>query len=280
MVRVVTDSTADIPPQMVEELGITVVPCRVVFGFVTYLDGIDLTRQQFYDKLINGRMIPTTASPPISAYEDAFTRLAGTTDEIISLQMLSSLGGNYNWAVMAAEQVNKVTGVRINVVDTGQLSMGIGWMAVEAAEAAMRGESLDQVAAHVEAMKPRSCVMAILDTLEYVYRGGRTNWAAAMLGTLLNVKPIAGVRFGKVELFERTRTIKRSLERLVERIEALGKLERAVVLHTNAPALAARLASQLQAIYPEWEPMIEQAGVTIASHLGPGAVGIAVLTAG
>jgi DegV family protein with EDD domain len=129
-------------------------------------------------------------------------------------------------------------------------------------------------------MKPRACVLAILDTLEHVHRGGRTNWATAMLGTLLRVKPIVEVRLGKVELVERTRTIERSLDRLIERIRAVGQLERAIVLHTNTPTLADRLAERLQAIYPQWEPLIGQAGVTIASHAGPGAVGVAFVAAG
>ncbi len=280
MVRVVTDSTADIPPEMVQKLGITVIPCRIVFGSETYRDGIDLTKQQFYDRLTTDRAIPKTASPPISEYQEAFARLASTTHEIISIQLHSGLSGLVSEAMIAAEAVAKAMGIRINVVDSGQISMGYGWMAVEAAEAARRGESLDQITARVEGMKPRSCVLAILDTLEYVHRGGRTNWATAMIGTLLHVKPIAGVHLGKVELFERTRTIKRSLERLIERIQALGQMERAIVLHTNAPALAARLSRQFQAANPEWEPLIAQAGVTIASHVGPGAVGVAVVTAG
>ncbi len=280
MVRVVTDSTADIPPEMVERLGITVVPSYIAFGSETYQDGVDLTKQQFYDKLIASRVIPTTAAPPIGAYEEVFSRLAKETAEIISLQLVGRLSALYGVAVLAAQNVSQATGIRIEVVDTGQVTMGFGWMAVAAAEAARRGETLDQIVTLVDGMKPRAWVLAILDTLEFVHRGGRTNWAAAVIGTLLRVKPIVEVRLGKVELVERTRTIERSLERLIERIQALGQLEQAIVLHANAPALAERLARRLQAIHPEWEPLIGQAGVTIASHAGPGAVGVACVAAG
>jgi DegV family protein with EDD domain len=265
---------------MVEKLGITVVPSYIVFGSETYQDGVDLTKQQFYDKLIASRVIPTTAAPPIGAYEEAFSRLAKETAEIISLQLVGELSALYGLAVIAAQNVSKALGIRIEVVDTGQVTMGYGWMAVAAAEAARRGETLDQIVAIVEGMKPRARVLAILDTLEFVHRGGRVNWATAMLGTLLRVKPIIEVRLGKVELLERTRTIERSLDRLIEQIQALGQMERAIVLHTNAPALAGRLAKRLQAVYPEWEPLIVQAGVTIASHAGPGAVGVACIAAG
>ena len=280
MVRIVTDSTADIPPEMVEELGITVVPAYVVFGSESYQDGVDLTKQQFYDKLITSRVIPTTAAPPIGAYEEVYGRLAKETDEIVSLQLVGRLSALYSLAVVAARNVSRAVGARIEVVDTGQVTMGYGWMAVAAAEAARRGETLDQIVTRVEQMKPRARVLAILDTLEFVHRGGRTNWATALLGTLLRVKPIVEVRLGKVELVERTRTFERSFERLIERIQTLGQPERAIVLHTNAPALAERLSRRLQAVYPEWEPLIGQAGVTVASHAGPGAVGVACVAAG
>jgi len=280
MVRVVTDSTADIPPEMAEKLGITVVPSYIAFGSETYQDGVDLTKQQFYDRLNASRVIPTTAAPPIGAYEEVFHRLAKETDEIVSLQVVGRLSALYSVALLAAQNVSQATGIRIEVVDTGQATMGYGWMAVAAAEAAGRGETLDQIVALVEGMKPRARVLAILDTLEYVHRGGRVNWAAAMIGTLLRVKPIIEIRLEQVELVERTRTTERSLERLIERIQLLGRLEQAIVLHTNAPSLAERLAERLQAIHPEWEPLIAQAGVTIASHAGPGAVGVALVAAG
>jgi len=280
MIRIVTDSTADIPPDMVERLGIAVVPSYIAFGDETYQDGVDLTKEQFYDKLIASRVIPTTAAPPIGAYEEVFRRLASETDEIISLQLISGLSALYSVAAVAARNVSQATGVRIEVVDTGQVTMGYGWMAVAAAEAAGRGETLDRIVTLVEGMKPRARVLAILDTLEFVHRGGRVNWATAMIGTLLRVKPIIEIYLGKVELLERTRTIERSLDRLMERLQAMGQLERAIVLHANALPLAHRLAERLQAVYPNWELRIGHAGVTIASHAGPGAVGVACVAAG
>jgi len=279
MVRVVTDSTADIPPEMAEKLGITVVPAYVAFGTETYQDGVDLTKQQFYDRLNASRVIPTTAAPPIGAYEEVFHRLAEETAEMVSLQAVGRLSALYSVAAIAAQNVSQVMGVRIEVVDSGQITMGYGWMAVAAAEAARRGETLDQIVTLVEGMKPRARVLAILDTLEFAHRGGRVSWATAVLGTLLRVKPIVEVYLGSIELLERTRTIERSFDRLIERIQAMGKLERAIVLHTNAIGLADRLAKRLQAIYPDWEPLIGQAGVTIASHVGPGAVGVACVSA-
>jgi DegV family protein with EDD domain len=124
-------------------------------------------------------------------------------------------------------------------------------------------------------MKPRSRVLAVLDTLEFLHRGGRVDWIRATIGTLLRIKPILEVGQGEIRLLERSRTLQRSLGRLVERVQALGPLERAIVLHADAPDVAKRVAGQLQAVVPGWKPLIHHAGVTIASHAGPGAVGIA-----
>ena len=276
MVRVVTDSTADVPDDMVAALGITVVPSYVVFGSESYRDGVELTKPQFYEKLLTAQAVPFTAAPSPQVYEEAYRRLAGEADEIISIHAASRLSSLCSSATIGARGVSEAT---VAVVDSEQVTMGYGWMAVAAAKAAQQGATLEQIVALVEGMKPRSRVLAVLDTLEFVYRGGRVAWVQAMLGTLLRIKPIVEVRLGEVLLVERARTLERSLGRLTDRIRALGPLERAIVLHTNAPDLAQRIADQLQTIAPDWEPLIGQAGVTVASHTGPGAVGIACVTA-
>jgi fatty acid kinase fatty acid binding subunit len=276
MVKVVTDSTADIPAHLVAELGISVIPTYVIFGTETYRDGVDLTRQQFYRKLSASRTIPTTAAPPPAVYEQVYRRLADETEEILSIHLLSRYSGLYSSAALAASNVSEA---RIEVIDSGQVTMGYGWMVVAAAEAARRGETLEGIRALVEGMKPRSRVLAILDTFEYLYRGGRVGWVRSMIGTVLRIKPMIEVRLGEVQLVERARTLERSAARLLERVRALEPLERAIVLHANAADTAERLADQLQAILPAWDRLIDQAGVTIATHTGPGAVGIACVTA-
>jgi DegV family protein with EDD domain len=276
MVRVVTESTADIPAALAAELGITVVPSYVVFGSDTYRDGVELTKEQFYEKLAATRTIPTTATPPPAIYEDVYHQLAGETDAIISIHLAANLSGLHNVATLAAQNVAEA---KIVVVDSEQVTMGYGWLAVAAAEAAQRGDSLEHIVTLVEGMKERTRVLAVLDTLDYVYRGGRVGWVEAMVGTLMRIKPIVEVRKGEVNLLERARTRSRSLARLMELVQALGPLERAIVLHANAPRRAEKLADQLQAVDPNWERLVGQAGVTIASHTGPGAVGIACVMA-
>ena len=276
MVRIVTESTADIPPEMAAELGITVVPSYVVFGSQSFRDGVDLTKEQFFEKLAAAREIPTTATPPPALYEEAYRRLAEETDEIVSIHLAARLSGLHNAASIAARNVPTA---RIAIVDSEQVTMGYGWMAVAAAEAARQGATLDQIVALVEGMKDRTWVLAALDTLEFIYRGGRVSWVAAMVGTLMQIKPIVQVRESQVILLERTRTRARSLTRLVELFRNLGPVERAIVLHAQAAEQAESLADRLLALDPGWQRLVGHAGVTIASHTGPGAVGIACVTA-
>jgi DegV family protein with EDD domain len=156
--------------------------------------------------------------------------------------------------------------------------MGYGWLVVAAAEAAQHGASLEEIVALVEEMKPRTRVLAALGTLEYLYRGGRVSWVRAMVGTLLRIKPIIQIYDGEIGLIQRTRTMRRALEQLLALVQELGPLQRAIVLHADAEELASAFADELQRLHPDWTRLIAQAGVTIASHAGPGAVGVACVT--
>ncbi len=275
-VRVVTDSTADIPADMAANLGISIVPCYVMFGAEAYRDGIELTRDQFYQKLTASRELPTTAAPPPAAYEQVYRQLAARSEGIVSIHLAANLSNLHAAASLGAQSVREVP---IRVIDSQQVTMGYGWMAVAAAEASQRGETLERIVALVESMKARARVLAILDTLEFVHKGGRVSWAKAMIGTLMKIKPIVEVRQGTVRLLERARSRARAMDRLIELVQALGPLERAIVLHANAAAEAEALADRLQSIAPRWRRLISQAGITIATHAGPGAVGIACVTA-
>jgi DegV family protein with EDD domain len=276
VVRIVTESTADIPPELAAKLDITIIPSYVVFGSESYRDGIELTKEQFYERLSMTREIPSTATPPPAVYEEAYRRLARESDEIVSIHLAANLSGLYNAASLAAKSVSKA---RIVVVDSQQVTMGYGWMAIAAAEAAQRGATLEKVVSLVEGLKDRCRFLAVLDTLDFLFRGGRVGWVQAMLGTLMRIKPIIEVQRGEVRLVERARTQARSLDRLVALIQALGPLERAMVLHADAPLWAEQLADQVQVLFPGWERLVGHAGVTIASHAGPGAIGIACVTA-
>jgi DegV family protein with EDD domain len=261
---------------MADALGISVVPCYVVFGPKSYRDGVELTKEQFYEKLASSREIPSTATAPPAHYEAVYRRLAQETETIVSIHLAANLSGLYSAASVAAQNVREA---RIVVLDSAQVTMGYGWMVVAAAEAARSGATPEQIVALVEGMIPRSRVLAALGTLEFLHRGGRVDWVRAALGTLLRIKPIIEIHMGQVQLIERSRTMERAVQRLLERIQSLGALERAIVLHSNAPDLAERVADRLQSLVPTWNRLSTQAGVTIASHAGPGAVGIACVMA-
>lgn len=282
MVRIVTESTADIPAELVSALDITVVPSYVVFGSDTYRDGLELTREQFYERLASSPTIPSTATPPPEVYEEAYRQRAealhagGEPDGIVSIHLASRLSGLCHVAAVAAQRLPHA---RIAIIDSEQVTMGYGWMAVAAAEAARRGAGLEQILHLVHGMKERTRVLAVLDTLEYLHKGGRVSWARATLGSLLRIKPLIEVRNAQVRLVERVRTWSRAVAKLMEQVQALGPLERAIVLHTNAADRAATVVQGLRALHPDWEPLVGHAGVTIASHAGPGAVGVACVTA-
>lgn len=271
-VQIITDSTTDIPPDLAQRLGITVIPCLVRFGEKFYRDGVDLTREAFYALL---RQSPVaTSQPPIGVFEQIYRQAAERGREILSIHAAGRLSGIYNAACAAARNLPQAI---VEVIDSRSASLGAGLLAVAAAEAAQRGESLAAIAARVQEMAGRVRVLAVLDTMDYIRRGGRVAWALAIIGSLLSIKPLVMLKEGQVDLLERPRTLSAALRRLVERVRELGPLEQVWVLHTQAPEAAARLADMLAALFPRERMVIAEAGVTIAAHAGPGAVGVACL---
>lgn len=271
-VQVITDSTADVPPDLVKRLGITVIPCLVRFGERFYRNGVDLTRDAFYALL--QRSPVATSQPSVGVFEETYRQAAEQGRQIISIHAAGKLSGIYNAACSAAR--NLPHGV-IEVIDSRSVSLGAGMLAVAAAEAAQRGEPLSAIAARIREMAGRVRMLAVLDTLEYVRRGGRVSWALALIGSLLSVKPLVMLKEGRVDLLERPRTFSAALRRLVERVRGLGPLEQLWVLHTQAPESAQRLADMLADIFPRERMRLVEAGVTVAAHAGPGAVGVACL---
>ena len=275
-VKVVADSTADIPEELAAELEITIVPCNVHFGLETYRDGLELSKEEFYAKLKTSSTLPTTSAPAVGLFEATYKELASETDQILSIHAASALSAIYNSAHLGAEAVS---GVEITLIDSGQVSMGLGWLAIAAARAAQEGQSLAQIVALVEDMMPRVRVFAALDTLEYLRKGGRVGKTVAALGTLLNIKPLVEVRDSAVLPLERVRTRRRSIQRLIELVAELGPLEELAVLHTNAPQEAQRLAEEISFLHPLERILIAEVGVIIGTHAGPNALGVACVVA-
>ncbi len=273
MVKIVTDSTADIPPDLTAD--ITVVPCFIQFGTTSFLDGMDITREQFYARLATGEGLPKTASPSAGMFEQVYSRIASACDEVISLHVASALSGVCNAARVGARAVDAE---RITVFDSESATMGLGWMCLAAARCARAGLSRAQIIALLDRMKTRVHVLAAPDTLEFLRRSGRVGWASAMMGQLLHVKPVIGLYRGLVRSIDRVRTRRHSIRRLFELATELGTLESVAVLHTTARQAAAELARQVAHLAPQPIPVVEVTPV-IGTHVGPNGLGLAAVVA-
>jgi DegV family protein with EDD domain len=276
LVKIVTDSTADIPEELAAELEITIVPCNVHFGRETYRDGIELSKGEFYTRLETSPTLPTTSAPAAGLFETTYRELANETDQILSIHLAGALSAIYNSACLGAETIPNL---EVVLIDSGQASMGLGWLVIAAARAAQEGQSLARIVALVEDMKPRVRLFAALDTLEYLRKGGRVGKTVAVLGTLLNIKPLIEVRDSAVLPLERVRTRRKSIERLIELVAELGPLEELAVLHSNAPQEAQRLAEEVSFLHSLERILIAEVGVIIGTHAGPNGLGVACVIA-
>jgi DegV family protein with EDD domain len=278
-VRVATDSIADVPAALASEMDIAVVPCQVSWGEEVYWDGVDLKPHQFYDRLAGSPELPRTSQPPISLFVDTYQRLleVENSEAVVSIHVAGNLSGTVNAAWAAAQTLADPS--RVDVVDSGMVSMGIGWAVIEAARLAKTGGTQAQVNAAVREMLPRLRAAAMIDTLENLYKGGRISQVTATLGTVLQIKPLISIQDGRVEVVGRVRTRSKALKRLEAMVRDWAPLEQMAVLHTGAEKLAQELASLLQDLAPDGDVLVAPAGSALTTHLGLGAVGVCALAA-
>ncbi len=269
-VAVVVDSTADIPQAVRAEYNITVVPLLIMFGNESFLDGVEMSSDQFYERLTQSNIHPSSSQPSPGAFAEVFERLGKEHEGIISIH----LGGKLSGTVRSAEQAKELApGVPVRVIDSGSVSMGTGFLGIEAAKLAKAGKSLDEIADRIERMVPNVRLWAVLDTLKYLERGGRIGRTRAFLGTLLNVKPMIKIQ-DEVLPAEQVRTHKKAIARMVELASAEGPYEYLAVLHSQAEPLAQELANQLGALHPRAEIVVAQLTGVIGVHGGPGVLGV------
>jgi DegV family protein with EDD domain len=278
-VRIVTDSTADVPPDLASELAIAVVPCQVYLDGVVYQDGVDLSAEELYAKLSQSSELPRTSQPPVSQFLQTFQRLVEKeqSQKVISIHLPSSLSGTVNAAWSAAQMLADPS--RVEIIDSGQISMGIGWAVIEAARLAQSGAQAAEISPFVRALLPRLRTAAMIDTLENLYKGGRISQISALVGTALQIKPLLSIQDGVISVWGRVRTRSRAIEQLVTRVRGWEPLVEMAVLHTGAEQLALSVASTLQDLVPASRMVIQPAGPAITCHLGLGAVGVAALAA-
>jgi len=275
-IRVITDSTCDLPAAIIDELGISLIPLYINIGDKGYLDGIDMTRSAFYQGLPSFPMHPTTGTPGIDRFHQAFQQLAdeGAT-EIISIHISESLSATVNVARQAAAEFSAVP---VHVVDSQQLSMGTGFQVEAAAELARQGASSAEILGRLEDLAGRSFVAAGLSTLEFLRRSGRMNRFMAGLGSLLQIKPILTMVGGTPDSI-RVRTAGKAEELLISMLQARAPIERFALLHTHDADGAQALRMKLGAHVPDGEMIAVDITPVIGAHIGPGAVGYAIVGA-
>jgi DegV family protein with EDD domain len=275
-VGVVTDSTADLERELQARIGVAVVPLVVNWDGQTYRDKVDLTPTEFYRRLRSSKSLPKTGAPSLAAFESIFREQLKEHDAVICINLAASLSGTFEVARRAAESVAPD---RIHVVDSGSVSVCIGWLAEMAVGLARDGVPAAQIVEHLNEARGRLRILALLETLTFLQRGGRIGRAAALAGTLLNVKPILSVRDGEVAPVERVRTMNGALRRLVELAVAQGAIERLGVIHADSASNATEVERQLQAHFPNLNIDRGELGPVVGTHGGPGVIGVGILLA-
>jgi len=276
MIKFVTDSTAYLPEETVHKHDIRVVPLYVHFGETAFREGVDLSNGEFFDRLKAAPVLPTTSQPSAGEFREVFQELAGQGHEIVTLTISSKLSGTWNSAMAAKEMLPNVG---ISVVDSLSTSVGLQLMLEDALSAAAQGATRPEIEDLIEQIKSKIKVLFVVDTLEYLAKGGRIGNAKAFLGTLLKVKPILVLQEGVIEPCEQVRSKRKALLRMLDLVEEhLGnQAPQARVAITNAlvseeaQSLAQELAERLSCS----EPLIADIGPVIGTHTGPGVIGVA-----
>jgi len=276
-IRIVTDSTCDLPASVIQKYDIKVLPLYINVGEKEFLDGIDITREEFYTRLPDYPSHPKTAVPSPLKFKAIYDALAeeGASD-VISIHISESLSAMANVARAAAQETNST---KVHVIDGGQLSLGTGFLVENAAKLASMDVKVKEILNEITSQMKRSYVFAALDTLEFLKRSGRMNRWVSNLGSLLQIKPILTMHDGKPGN-ERVRTREKAMHRVVELLASVGKIERVALVHTHAPERIMELKRMAASLLPQGDLWNEDITPVIGAHIGPGAVGFAVVSAG
>ena len=276
-VAIITDSTACIPDEYLKKYPITVVPLNLIFGSDVYLDGIDITPNEFYKKLVASKINPTTSQPSPDAFTKEYNRYLNEGIDIISIHISSRLSGTVDSAIQAKNQLNTL---RIEVVDSKSTAMALGYQVLAVARAAAEGASLEECKTLAEKAKSTTNAIFTVASLEYLRRGGRIGGATAYLGTKLDLKPLLELQDGRIEAVTRVRTFSKALDQMVTNFEKQvqnKKPLRLVVMHANALADAVNLLTRLKENFNITESFISEISPVLGTHVGPGTVAIAFM---
>ncbi len=277
-IRIVTDSTCDLPAKIFQEFNIAVVPCFVNFEEKSYLDMLEISRQEFYQRIANENTFPKSAAPSVGLFNNVYNRLAAEgAEQIISIHYGGGLSNMSNVARLAAEAF---TAVRVKVIEVGQVALTLGFLVVAAARAIKEGKNIEEIKTLLKEKDQRSYIFAALDTLDFIKHGGRVPQMLVELASLLKIKPVVLLRLGSISMVDRIRTTSKQIEVLVKHALQLSPLEEIGVAHTNALERAQNLAEALrEALNLKKEIWIEEATPVLGVHVGPGTLAVACIKA-
>jgi DegV family protein with EDD domain len=272
-VKVVTDSSADLPEELVKALGITVVPLYVRFGDEVYRDRVDISEDEFYERLQHDPVHPNTTQPTPQDFVDVYQKLSAAADGIVSIHLSAKLSGTCGSALQAKGTVANECSVE--VVDSETLSTALGLIVIAAARTAKDGKGLDEVEAVARQTMPKIRLLALLDTLKYLLLGGRIGKAKALLGSILNVKPILTLKDGEVVPAAQVRTRAKGMDKLFEFVQNAKDIQELTVVHSTTPDEAQALAERLGSVFDKEKIIMSRLGPVLGVHIGPAALIVA-----
>jgi DegV family protein with EDD domain len=274
-VKIITDSMADLPVELIKKLDITVIPVNVLFGTECFRDGVDMTNEQFYARLVASKNLPTTAVPSLGTFIETFEKVAKTADEILVLTISHKLSATYETARRAVEMVK--TKKRIEVIDTLHVVMAEGLIAIQAARTAQAKAGLDEIIKQVQQNIPRVEERMAFDTLEYLKRGGRIGSAQAFLGSILKINPVLRLKDGEVFPISRERSRAKATEALFNSAFEYSNIEAIAVEDATTPDEADKLAQRLKQAFPTKPIYRSKVGAVMGSHVGPSILAVSIL---
>jgi DegV family protein with EDD domain len=268
VIKIVTDSTADLPPGVAEELGITVVPLYVRFGDKLYRDRIDISEDEFYDRLVHDPVLPGTSQPTPNDFAFVYRNLAKEADGIISIHISSKLSGTCSSALSGKQLID--SHCPIEVIDSLWTSIALGYLAMRAAIGARAGKGLQELVQEINNLIPNIHYLGFFDTLKYMQLGGRIGKAQSLVGSVLNVKPLLTMKDGEFLPVGRVRTYVKAKERLFEFVRDGQPQEVALIVHNTTPDIAQEMAERFSSFIDTKKIIIARLGPVLGTHAGPG----------
>lgn len=279
-IKIVTDSACDVPPELAHQFDITVVPAYINVGDISYLEGVELTREQFYGRLSTYPTYPTTAAPAVGTFSQLYEQItAEGASQILSMHIARDLSAIFNSARLGAAAARSAP---VTLFDTRQITLGAGLLVLLAAEAAAAGQSLADIVTMLNERVSRTRVFGMINSLESLHRSGRVSWAQFGMGSLLQIKPIMMIADGVITAVAKVRTRKRALGEMLKMVSELAPFERLAIIHVNAQEAAEelyQLSSNLFVDQCGFAPLIQGITPAVGTHLGVGAVGFAAIAA-